>query len=171
MNSTLTQVWNQLTKFNESPILNGAKTTASAVQSKAGKATVTATIVVRSTALATGVIPVNVKVARLQYKNVYNAEAGCREIIRPRQTWWGFYTYLNECAANRLARDFAVSAAGFGAASKIPYLGAGMAVGGVYLGVASNQLAYCADNFGQAYMRHYGQVWYKPIVPQQIVCK
>ena len=78
----LTQVWNQLTNFNESPILNGAKTTASAVQSKAGKATVTATLMVGSTALAIGIAPVNINVAGNQLTNIEPAAAiGLGDVI------------------------------------------------------------------------------------------
>ena len=71
----LTQAWNQLTDFNQSPILNGTKATAFAVQSKAGKATVAATIVTASTALSTGIVPVNVKVAQHELTNTEVAEA------------------------------------------------------------------------------------------------
>ena len=75
MKNTITQAWNHATDLSNSPLLNGAKDTGRAVQSKAGKVTIAGVIMLSSTTLATGIIPINIGVANNNATNILPAEA------------------------------------------------------------------------------------------------
>ena len=132
-------------------------------------------LVITTTILTTGIIPLEIKLRNSKFTTNLTAQARCQEVIRNYRAWWGSYTYLNKCAANRLSRDYAHASnlMGWGSlpAATLGPIGVGTATAASSYGnYVSSELAYCAENYEQAYLRRVNGVR-TGVHPIQVSCR
>ena len=180
MKTTLNQLWDYTTNLANSPLLNGTKAAGRAVQSKAGKVLFGISLLTTSTALATGIIPVQGKLANVQISNIEKAEAASLQYMGA--VWYGpgggkAYTYrqgsniviiLNRQGSLNFANgNYSISGVvGFASRKATKYFGLpGLAVGAATFAVtAVNSYNSQKANSCAAY-KGYTVLRFDPLVP------
>ena len=147
MKITFNQLWDHTTNLDNSPLLNGTKAAGRVVQSKAGKPLVTAALLLGSTVLSTGVIPIKGQIAGQQITNTKRANAlGCQP--KSQYVWWAATIYLNDCAAREIG-DIGNQASIVGGLASLAVSGPMAPVFAAGLAYYSNVAKYCGErNYG-----------------------